>query len=327
MGHDEDKNNFDTGGSSAPSVNPNPRAAITGNNRLGMRPSRNVSNAQAELDRISKDSNPNKFEETGDIVLNNSVKKKSPKIIILIALLIVTVIVVIVSVIVTKNKSISGDGSQTNATKKEINELLVKYSDNVKEAEEFILGLRNSEMNASMVMQEDVKNDFEKNIAAAKSLRDGLKKYSKLDNDDSTKILTDLKNQLYSDVELYEKIFNIYNDYYRAIVELDKTAIESYLAKGQDIKNATEAYIFYIDNKVTIDNYNNIIVQSGCQDATQVPNNLIYNCVALYNQKNALDSSIYNYVYLNSVFKSELTYANEITTTEMINNLKSRVEE
>ena len=39
MGHDEDKKYF--------------------NARVGMRPSRNISAAQAELDRIAADSNPN----------------------------------------------------------------------------------------------------------------------------------------------------------------------------------------------------------------------------------------------------------------------------
>lgn len=116
MGHDEDKNNFDTGGTSTTPVTPNPRATITGSNRLGMRPSRNVSAAQAELDRISKESNPNAIpaSDTGDIVLNNPAPKgKTPKIMIIGIVVIVVLVAVLVGLILTKqnaSKGGTGDG-------------------------------------------------------------------------------------------------------------------------------------------------------------------------------------------------------------------------
>lgn len=84
MGHDEDKKYF--------------------NARVGMRPGRDITAAQAELDRISATSNPNKVEETGDIVLSAPVvkTKKNPKVIILGVLLVLAIIAVVVSIILTK---------------------------------------------------------------------------------------------------------------------------------------------------------------------------------------------------------------------------------
>ena len=91
MGHDEDKKYF--------------------NARVGMRPGRDISAAQAELDRISADSNPNKVEGTGDIVLNvpAAKSKKNPKVIVLGVLLILAIVAVVVSIILTKGNLFKND--------------------------------------------------------------------------------------------------------------------------------------------------------------------------------------------------------------------------
>lgn len=115
MGHDEDKNSFDAG--AAKPITSQPRTNITGNNRLGMRSGRNISAAQAELDRISADSNPNAVPSTatGDIVLNNPAPKgkKSPKIIILAILVVLAVVAAVVSVVVTNGNN-GGNGGSGN---------------------------------------------------------------------------------------------------------------------------------------------------------------------------------------------------------------------
>jgi hypothetical protein len=113
MGHDEDTNNFNVSGNSPVTpVTPNPRAQL-GNNRLGMRPARNLS-AKEELDRISADSNPNATASNGDIVLNAGAKpKKDKKIIVIIMLAIVTVIAIIASLFITKSGILGASGTKT----------------------------------------------------------------------------------------------------------------------------------------------------------------------------------------------------------------------
>ena len=138
MGHDEDKNNFDTGGTSPTPVTPNPRATITSGNRLGMRTSRNVSAAQAELDRISADSNPNAVpsSSTGDITLTPSEpkSKSNKKIFLLIGLAIVAVVIFVVNLFISKNIA---KGGNSKAEKEYISSYLklIQYGDSEIDAE------------------------------------------------------------------------------------------------------------------------------------------------------------------------------------------------
>ena len=108
MGHDEDKNNFGGGNPNlgrpvtpvvpaTTATTPNPRAQAIVNNRLGLRPARNLS-AQEELDRISgvdHQSQP----AGGDIILAPEKKRGSKKFLI-IGLVTVLIIAAVVAGIV-----------------------------------------------------------------------------------------------------------------------------------------------------------------------------------------------------------------------------------
>lgn len=209
MGHDEDKNNFDTGGASPTPVAPNPRATITSGNRLGMRQSRNVSAAQAELDRISKDSNPNASApaESGDIVLNNPATKsgKSPKIFILVILIVLALVAFLVSLIITKGKIIPGVGGKEDNKDRIAYLKILQYGDAESE-KDFDKELA---LDKSALYQKTIDEvSIVERGAYSNKLLEAYKKY-KSDSDSVRKLLESYNSYMNLEAELNE-IENVY---------------------------------------------------------------------------------------------------------------------
>ena len=149
MGHDEDKNNFNGGTTpvNPVPVTPNPRAQF-GNNRIGMRPSRDFSanSAQEELNRISGVTPQTQANNGGDIILAAAKpEKKNNKIIIAFIIGLAVMVILAVVLLVVKNNTttsvasndfvkylLNGDGNIKTNDKNEKVALLSDYIDNNK---------------------------------------------------------------------------------------------------------------------------------------------------------------------------------------------------
>ncbi|MBP5675086.1 hypothetical protein J6W91_02015, partial [Candidatus Saccharibacteria bacterium] len=137
-----------------------------------------------------------------------------------------------------------------------------------------------------------------------------------------------LKDKLKAVMPAYDEAKIIYDDYYSAIVNLDKSSIEKYLSKGGNVSTATKAYVDYIENAGNITNISNAISQSNCISATGTVQSQATNCISLIDAEMKLTAALTNTEYLKYVFAPTIsnTFSNKDTLTAKIVNLRGMVE-
>ena len=275
MGHDEDKNNFDTNGASTTPVKPNPLATITSGNRLGMRQSRNISAAQAELDRISADSNPN-AQSGDDIVLNsgNTDGGINKKYLIIGVLLVVSIIAAILSVMVTSG-GIPGIGKNntvnvSSATKSAFSDFTSTYLGSNANFSE--LYKTSDAYNVDDAIESGDKAFFGTSKQKLEALTNSLDDKT----DESVKTM----------INQYSKLFNFVYAYGTTDVPTEEKIIAKYTAGGRagaekyitdayavllankyddsdDVTNADKAYYLAMVNQLDLYTLNGCLTQTG----------------------------------------------------------------
>lgn len=265
MGHDEETNNFNGGENSInPPVAPNPRAQIA-NNRLGMRPARNLS-AMDELNRITEDENRQKapVSETGDIVLNADVKQpKDKKIIIIIVLAILVVAVFAFGLIMTngKNGGIFG-GNAESANSMEYKIAFNNYSNYLMYGEPKDTALEGANDNlgnyAFNKARRGTNDDMKKFIEEANSLFDKFyESYKKVENDNTI---------IKSHVSNYRHILKTIYLYETSDKLEEKEIVKEYIEKsGDDARKLIESSYLKLaesDSEYAKD-YANVLRESG----------------------------------------------------------------
>lgn len=305
MGHDEGKNNFGGG------VNPASNSAMD------------------ELNRISADLNPNRIEATGtgDIKLSADKGPKDKKIFIIAILAVLIVIAFAANLFITKN-GIGGIGGKSSAFKDEdLAAIFEKYSDGATKYEDILKSINNGEFDASGAFNEEAKKITDESYNSVKSLQSELNAHEKAANDVKTEALKALKDKLKTVMPAYDEAKTIYDDYYSAIVNLDKSSIEKYLSKGGNVATATKAYVDYIENAGNITNISNAIEQSNCISTTGVAPSQATNCISLIDAEMKLTAALTNTEYLKYVFAPTIsnTFSNKDTLTAKIVNLRGMV--
>ncbi|MBR1802271.1 hypothetical protein IJ768_03555 [Candidatus Saccharibacteria bacterium] len=316
MGHDENTNDFNASGNpleKPENVAPNPRAQL-GNNRIGMHKSRTFS-AQDELNRISADSNSNVIAPsgTGDVVLNSAKPKKNKKIIVLVVLVVlvvVTVIAIVASLIVTKGGVIGG-GNDNNGSKSKLAEATKNHFDRVIELESMVRSIKEGRTTAENTFTEDVKKILDDDYSAFNSFKNAVKAFA--DDDNSVPEVNSLLDKMNQVEPGYNAFIEIYDDYYKAFTSHDKTFIEKYLSKGGSVKEATEAYIEYIDNYDAIQENKELIETQNCMEQNKLNAQQIQNCNTIINSDMTYEKVLRNGEYFRAIFNEAV---NDIIITK-----------
>lgn len=228
------------------------------NNRLGMRPSRNLS-AMDELNRISAQTQaqnqpqtPQSVSTSSDIVLSGgSAPKNQGKKRFLIILGIITVFAILTGVGVyfalQQNK---GKGSSSSSTTgihdSAVREAMAQYSDDVIKLEDVFIDIDKSKNNGAIfedASQKALKKYLDSTNSFSETIKDKTSVREKVLEDFNT-----LKERLEKNIDSYNSAYKIYENYYNAIKTSNVALISEYL-KSSDSgeKTAAEAYTKYIN--------------------------------------------------------------------------------
>ena len=283
MGHDEETNNFN--GGTTP-VTPNPRAQFTSGNRLGMRPSRNLSAAD-ELNRIvAAENQENATVNGGDIVLAPAAKQpKDKKVYIAIALGIITIAVFVIGFLM-KSGGLNGIIGGTSAEASDFTKWLLNGDGSV---------ATTTEKSNAEIKIADFANDQNKliyplnfyNVSTYATRRDeNIEKYfttlnQKYEVLKAEKANTDKKEDVEKLGELLELLENSVN----------YTKISRELATEYS-NGANAAKSFYknkFDKKMSDDRYSSILNTQARFFEDQFTEMSIYKKAGCYDDKNGAD--------------------------------------